>query len=106
MNPIVMATLFVPPRGQRREIGIRNVLPDDAEYINTKGIKVSLEELLTGDTVIYFDDGKHIGDDPNEDADEIIVISRGGKKTCEQCFAEGVALLKRRADNSKMEKTA
>lgn len=93
----VTATLFVPPRGERREIEIANVLPDDAAYINSKGIKVSLEELMTGDTVIYFDDGKHIDDDPEEDPDEIIIISRGGKKTCEDCIKEGVELLKKRA---------
>ena len=93
----VTATLFVPPRGDRREIEIAKVLPDDAAYINSKGIKVSLEELMTGDTVIYFDDGKRIDDDPAEDPDEIIIISRGGKKTCEDCIKEGVELLKKRA---------
>lgn len=93
----VTATLFVPPRGQRREIEIAKVLPDDAAYINSNCIKVSLEELMTGDTVIYFDDGKHIDDDPAEDPDEIIIISRGGKKSCEDCIKEGVALLKKRA---------
>lgn len=93
----ITATLFVPPRGERRKIEIAKVLPDDAAYINSNGIKVSLEELATGDTVIYFDDGKHIDDDPKEDPDEIIIISRGGKKTCEDCIKEGVELLKKRA---------
>ncbi len=93
----VTATLFVPPHGQRREIEVAKVLPEDAAYINSKGIKVSMEELMTGDTVVYFDDGKHIDDDPEEDPDEIIIISRGGKKTCEECFKEGVELLKKRA---------
>jgi hypothetical protein len=92
----VTATLFVPPRGERREIEVSKVLPDDADYINRKGIKVSLEELMTGDTVVYFDDGKRVNDDPDEDPDEIIIISRGGKTTCEECFREGVELLKKR----------
>lgn len=99
----VTATLFVPPRGQRREIEISNVNPDDAEYINKFGIKVSLEELMTGDTVVYFDDGKHFLEDEDgavdeSTPDEIIIISRGGQKRCEDCFKEGVALLKKRAD--------
>ena len=93
----ITATVFVPPNGQRKVIEIAKVLPDDAAYINAKGIKVSLEELMTGDTVIYFDDGKHIDDDPEEDPDEIIIISREGKKSCEDCIKEGVELLKKRA---------
>lgn len=91
------ATVFIPPNGKRQTIEITKVYPDDATYINQHDIKVSLEELRTGDTVVYFDDGKHIDDDPDEDPDEIIIISRGGKKTCEECIKEGVALLKKRA---------
>lgn len=93
----VTATVFIPPNGRREIIEIKKVYPDDATYIKQRGIKVSLEELMTGDTVIYFDDGKRIDDDPEEDPDEIIVISRGGKKTCEECIKEGVEQLKKRA---------
>ena len=93
----IKATLFIPPHGQLREIEVTKVYPEDADYLNTKGVKVSLEELMTGDTVIYFDDGKHIDDDPEEDPEEIIIISRGGKKSCEDCIKEGVIELKKRA---------
>lgn len=95
----VTATLFVPPYGDRREINIAKVYPDDAAYINERNIKISLEELMTGDTVIYFDDGTPLhGEDDEDDQtpDEIIVISRGGKKSCEECFKEGVEKLKKR----------
>lgn len=93
----VIATLFVPPHGGRREIEIKNVKVEDAVYIKAHSIKVSLEELGTGDTAIYFDDGKHIDNDPAEDPDEIIILARDGKKSCEQCFEEGVKLLRARA---------
>jgi len=92
----VTATVFIPPRGQRKEIEISKVLPDDAAYINSKGIKVSLEELMTGDTVIYFDDGTTVSEEDDDTPDEIIIISHGGQKSCEDCFNEGVALLKKR----------
>lgn len=97
----VTATLFVPPNGKRREIEIKNVYPDDAAYIKEHDIKVSLEELMTGDTVIYFDDGKHfcMDEDGVEDdtiPDEIIIISKGGSKSCEECIKAGVAKLKAR----------
>lgn len=95
-TPTVIATLFMPPRGERKQIEIKKVNQEDAEYINTNNIKVSLEELMTGDTAIYFDDGHFIDDDPSEDPDEIIIISKGGKKSCEECFAEGVQNLKYR----------
>ena len=98
----VKATVFIPPRGQREEIEIKKVYPADAEYINANEIKVSLEELMTGDTVIYFDDGKHFikdeeGVEDDTTPDEIIIISRGGKKSCEDCIKEGVEALKKRA---------
>lgn len=97
----VTVTLFVPPRGERRKIEIAKVQPKDAAYINSKGIKVSLEELMTGDMVIYFDDGTYLADEDGaideSTPDEIIIISRGGKKTCEDCIKEGVELLKKRA---------
>lgn len=93
----VNVTLFVPPRGERREIGITKVLPEDAQYIKEHNIKVSMEELMTGDNVVYFDDGTFINNDPDESPDEIVIISKGGKKTCEECFKEGVERLKARA---------
>lgn len=92
----ITATVFIPPNGKSRVIEITKVYPDDAAYIQRHDIKVSLEELMTGDTVVYFDDGKHIDDNPDEDPDEIIVISKGGRKTCEDCIKEGVELLKKR----------
>ncbi len=93
----ITATVFIPPNGRRQIIEVTKVYPDDAAYIRQHDIKVSMEELMTGDTVVYFDDGKHIDDDPNEEPDEIIIISRGGKKTCEDCIKEGVELIKKRA---------
>ena len=72
-------------------INVTNINKEDADYINEHNIKVSMEEL-NGQYVVYFDDGTLLDD--GETPNEIIVLNRG--RSCEECMAEGVELLKTR----------
>lgn len=49
----LIVTIFSPPNGKSVEHEIRNVTPDDARWFNDNNIKVSMEELMTGEFVIY-----------------------------------------------------
>ncbi len=91
------AKLYSPIPGGRKiqDVEITQIRDEDEEYLTMHNIKVSMEELATGVFAVYFDDGKHIDDNPEEDPDEIIVLSVGDK-SCEDCMAEGVRLLKAR----------
>lgn len=92
----VSAIAFMRPNGAQVHIEIDKVNPEDAKYLNDNRVKVSIEELTTGDTVAYFDDGHFIDDDPNEDPEEIIIISKDSKRTCQECMHDGVEALKER----------
>lgn len=71
-------------------INVTNIHKEDADYINQHNIKVSMENL-NGENIVYFDDGTRLDD--GETPDELIVLSRG--RSCEECMAEGVKLLKK-----------
>lgn len=89
----IHATFFRKPDGRKQEIFMRNILKEDAEYINQNGIKVSLEEDHTGEgAIIYLDDGLMLDD--GETPDEVILIA--GNKSCEEVMADGVSRLKKR----------
>jgi len=89
MEKTIQCINFKRPDGRKEEVTIRNIYPEDADYINKNNIKVSLEDLGT-DYCVWFDDGKIIEDEP----DEIIVLSQG--KNCQETIKEGVRLLKER----------
>lgn len=86
----IPATLFKAPNGQQEIIEIMKVRPEDEAYIETHDIKLSLEELSTGDIVIYFDYGATLEDGtPNE----WLEFAKG--RSCEDTIAAGVEEVKR-----------
>lgn len=93
MTPTIQATVYHLPNGRREEITVTKVRPEAADYINKNDVKVSMETLNIGGEAVYFDDGTMI--DGEDEPNEITILSLG-KKSCEDCMDEGVALLKKR----------
>jgi hypothetical protein len=92
----IMATVFNRPNAKKNVIEIVNVYPDDAEYINSTDVKVSMEEYQPEQYFIYFDYGV-VNDDG--EPDEIIIRSKG--RTCNDCIKVGVERIKiRRSENA------
>lgn len=88
----IQVTNFVRPDGRREVVTVPKVYPEDADYINESGIKVSMEDIGS-DYCVWLDDGtKNEEDEP----DEIIVLAQG--RTCEETLKEGVQLIKLRKE--------
>ena len=78
----MIATFFLPPNGRQEVHEITEVEPQDASFFEQNRIKVSMEQLMTGDYTLYADTGKLAFGEP----DELIVISRG--RSCRECLTE------------------
>ena len=83
------ATIFHRPNGRQTEIEIRKIYKDDASWLKSKNIALSLED--TGAFfVLYFDYGKK-----DEDGEPIEFIEKVGEnKSCEDAIASAVVKLK------------
>lgn len=74
---MMLATLYSLPDGKQKLVEITDVDPDDAMWLTQFGVKVSLEELRTGEVAVWGDYG---GDE------EMLVVSKG--RPCHECLAE------------------
>lgn len=79
----IQATVFLRPNGRQEVITVTNVNPDDANFLNTRGIKISMEDAPGLGQTVYADYGAVTEDGEPE---EIIVFSRG--RSCEETLAE------------------
>lgn len=70
-------TYYQRPNGRKAEIQCKNVYPADEHYFITNNIKLSMEELSTGEIVVY----AHYGNDDDE------LIEFAGIKTCEETLS-------------------
>ncbi|MCP1404294.1 hypothetical protein [Achromobacter insolitus] len=70
-------TFYKPPFGRTEELEITKVRPEDAEYFERNGIRISMEEV-GGMFAIYADTGAKT---PDGEPDELIELSRG--RSCE-----------------------
>lgn len=61
--PGLTVTVFERPNGARNEVVIQNIRPEDANFFISNNLDVSMEELTTGEYVIY-------STYPCEDSDE------------------------------------
>lgn len=86
-------TVFYKPNGQSEIREIQEMYPEDEQYLRYNNVKVSTEDIGF-DSVVYFDDGHFVNNDPREDPDEIIVFMRG--RTPKEVIKEAVQLLKDR----------
>jgi hypothetical protein len=78
----IEATLFVPPNARREQITITKINPEDSQWFKDNGAKISLEEISTGDVVVYADIGMR-----TEEGDEVEAIEVSGTRTCTETMA-------------------
>lgn len=74
-------TFFIPPNGHREVREITNVRPEDEKYFTEHNIKISMEELSTGQHAVYADTGMLIDGEPTE----LLEISYG--RSCKDTLA-------------------
>jgi hypothetical protein len=78
----IEATLFVPPNARREQTVITKINPEDSQWFKDNGAKIALEEISTGDVVVYADTGMR-----TEEGDEVEAIEVSGSRTCPETMA-------------------
>ena len=86
----IKATLFLRPNGRQEETVVTEIKPDDANFFNTRSVKISMEGNPGLGITVYADYGAVTEDG---EPDEIIVFSRD--RTCEDTMAELRELVER-----------
>ena len=84
---------FQKPNGKRIPMTMTKIGQEAADYIKENNVKISTEEGINNQVIVYFDDGTMFegdGGTPNE----IMVISDANN--CQDNMDEGVELLKKR----------
>lgn len=72
---MITATLYKLPNGNTEQIQITNIHPDDATFFNVGGFQVSIETIMSGQTVIYSTNGRT--DEDGELIDIIYIVPTG-----------------------------
>ena len=91
----VNALYYIRPYGRRENITISHVEHDDADWLNSHGIKLSLESDGRDGYIIYADYGKK--DEDGEPVEHILIAKQG--QTCVSAFAQLVTELKEKMSN-------
>lgn len=87
-NVTISATVHHRPNGKKEVIDVSNVYEDDAVYINTNSIKVSMED--TGISfVLYFDYGHE-----DDDGEPIEHIELSDGRSCHDTIKTAVEKIK------------
>lgn len=86
-------TLFIRPHGEREELTMTRILPEDEALFREHGVKISAEDC-NGFFCFWADDGTMMEDDPNT-PDEITYIVPAGE-TCEQSMTKIAQLIRKR----------
>lgn len=75
-------TFYRQPHGGKSTLNITNILPDDAKFFQDNNLSVSMEELPTGQYVVYSSlPGEH-----EEWDEEIYIVPEG--EACEVAMGE------------------
>lgn len=77
----ITGTFFSSPNGDPFSIEITSILIEDEKWFKAAGAKISMEQLMNGQNVVYADVGVK---DEEGTPIEGIEISFG--RTCEECF--------------------
>lgn len=85
---MVPAIWYRRPDGRRSEIDITQVYEDDAQYLNSTNVKVSLEDIGS-DLALYFDYG-----DVDEEGEPIEHIELARLRTCQETIKAAVEKIK------------
>lgn len=78
----VTATLYSLPNGEKSTIEVRNIMVDDANWFNDNNIKISMEQLASGEIVIYGE--MPFFDQDTDEPYEIFELAQG--RSCEEIF--------------------
>lgn len=78
-------TIYQRPAGERKTTITENIWPSDAEWFTTNEASVSMEDLGFS-FAVYADLGYRVEDDIGEEADELMVLSKG--RDCYETLAE------------------
>lgn len=86
---MISATLYIAPFAEKKQIQINDIDYDDEVWFIENGVKLSLEELATGEIAMYADIGYVV----NGDHEEALELSRG--RSC----AETLAALRKQCEH-------
>lgn len=76
--------MFTPPNAKQTALEMREITPEDKAWYKENNIKVSMEEIPTGEIVIYADYGAKTEDD---EPDEMLYIVPKGEK-CKESMSK------------------
>lgn len=79
----MLVTLFKRPYGQKELVRIRNIDPADQHFLESHNVKVSMEQIIEDQVVVYGDYGAV---DSDGEPDEIVVFSDG--RSCLETMKE------------------
>lgn len=79
----MIVTLFKRPNGLAELVRIYNIDPDDQHFLESHNVKVSMEQIIEDQVVVYGDYGAV---DSDGDPGEIIVFSDG--RSCLETMKE------------------
>lgn len=68
----ITVTLFIPPDGTQSEAVIRDIDAEDADFFNENSVKISMEQIMTGEAVIYADYG--MLDEDGDPVEEMVMV--------------------------------
>lgn len=78
---VLYADVYERPHGTKKTIEVKRVDAQDAEWFNQHNVRISMEEISTGQIVIYGDYGRKLVDGtPIEE----LVMGHPNRVTCEQ----------------------
>jgi hypothetical protein len=83
--------MYARPNGRKSEHEMTNILPEDETYFRSKNVKISMEELTTGQITVYADYGAKLEDG---EPDEIVLVIPAGI-SCE----EAMSRIRRKIEN-------
>lgn len=79
----IPVTVFTPPNGDQSVIEVKDITADDATWFIANNVKISMENLRTGDRAIYADWGKKYPD--GEPIEEMVISNR---RSCKEMMSD------------------
>lgn len=79
----ITATVYKLPDGRKETIIVRNIHSDDADWFESNNIKISMEELQSGEIVVYGE--MPFFDQDTDEPMEFLELAQG--RSCEETFA-------------------
>jgi hypothetical protein len=81
MSEFLSVTLYERPDGRSRQVEMRNIEPEDIHFFESNRLKVSIEELTTGELVVY-------ACPYNDYSEESEVMVLSGSRSCKETMKD------------------